>query len=374
MIRKIVVALSFIVLLYAPQDLYAMGSLPQHKYIPVRVRVVGETEEVTVRIKGLYKIVDFEKSNVLSEGKDLHELPVSPEYIRREGIKILPESGARVYINNRQFRGIIDIIKDKDNKLFVVNHVDLEEYLYGVLYHEVNHNWPVEVLKAQAISARTYALYQKLICKNKYYDLTADTYSQVYGGRTSERWRTTRAVNLTQGLILTYEGKIFPAYFHATCGGSTTDASTLWNIDIPVLRGRQCNFCNISPHYRWEKELTMGYIESRLKEAGYDIVIISIEIIERDNSGRILEIVLKAKDKDIRLSGNKFRLMVGPNLIKSSNFEIETRGKYIIFKGKGWGHGVGMCQWGAFNMAMQGWDAEGILEYYYPGAEIVRLE
>ena len=373
MIRKIT-TLFFVILLCCAHSLYAMGSLLPHRYIPVRVRVMDGVEDVSVRIKGPYKIMDQVTEKVLSESRDMREFSVSPGYIKGEGIKILPASGARVYVNNRQFRGTIDIIKDKNNRLFVVNHVDLEEYLYGVLYHEVNHNWPVEVLKAQAIAARTYALYQKLVSKNKYYDLTADAYSQVYGGRTSEKWRTTRAVNLTRGLVLMYENKVFPAYFHATCGGSTTDALTLWNIDIPVFLARVCDFCAISPHYRWRKELAMDYLESMLKKAGYDIGIISFEVLERDSSGRVTDFLIKGKGKDIRLSGNKFRLIVGPNLIRSANFEAEKKGKYVIFTGKGWGHGVGMCQWGAFNMASQGWKAEDILLYYYPGAEIVRVE
>lgn len=372
MIRKTTILLS-IALLFFAQSLYAMGSMPPRKYIPVRVRIADGVEKVNLSVKGLYKIIDFDKGDLLSEGKAIYGLSVSTGYIKGEGIKILPEPATRVYLNDRQFRGVIDIIKDKNNKLFVVNHVDLEEYLYGVLYHEVSHNWPIEVLKAQAITARTYALYQRLISKNKYYDLTADVYSQVYGGRTSEKWRTTRAVDLTRGLVLTYEGRIFPAYFHATCGGSTTDASTLWNIDIPVLSGRVCGFCDFSPHYKWQKEFTMDYIESRLKEAGYGLKIYSIEILERDNSGRILNLLIKGGDKDIKLSGNKFRLIIGPNIIRSANFEVEIKGKYVTFRGKGWGHGVGMCQWGAFNMSSQGWRAEEILKHYYPGAEIVRV-
>jgi len=373
MIRKTIV-LFFIVLLFFEHSLYALGSLPPRKYIPVKVRVINDAEDVLIRIKGLYKIADFGNGNILSEGKDLQGLSVSPGYIKGEGIKLLPELGARVYVNNRQFRGDIDIVKDKNNRLFIVNHVDLEQYLYGVLYHEISHNWPVEVLKAQAIAARTYAFYQKLVSKNKYYDLTADVYSQVYGGRTSEKWRTTRAVDLTRGLVLTYEDKIFPAYFHATCGSSTTDALTLWNIDIAALRARICDFCSISPHYTWQKELTIDNVQSMLKKADYDISIVSFEIMKRDNSGRIVDFLIKGKDKDIRLSGNKFRLIVGPNLIKSANFEIDKKGKYVTFTGKGWGHGVGMCQWGAFNMASQGWKAEDILKYYYPGSEIIRIE
>ena len=366
----ILVGLLFIYATY----LYAMGTRPPHKYIPIRVLVVRDALEVNLRIKGSYKIVDFGKGEVVREGSNLRGFAMSTEDIDSEGIKILSGKRARLYINNRQFRGEIDIIKNGDTKLLVVNHIDVEEYLYGVLYHEVSHRWPMEVLKAQAIAARTYALYQKLVSKNKYFDLTADIFSQVYGGRRSETWRTTAAVNLTQGQVLTYIGKVFPSYYHAACGGRTSRASTIWDIDIPTLRGRACNFCKSSPHYRWKKELSMDYIEREIEQSAHKIHIVSIEVMKRDESGRVLNMVLRGKNGNLSLRGNKFRLSVGPNTIKSTNFEIQTKGKYITFYGKGWGHGIGMCQWGAYNMARNGWKADEILEYYYPGAEITQLE
>lgn len=372
--RKTIPLFIILTLFVYTSCIYAMGTPPPRKYIPLRVLVVKGAEKIILRIKGDYGMVGLESGKVLKEGRNLEERILSKEDIVSEGIKILPERSTRIYINGRQFRGNIDIVKNEDAKLLAVNHIDLEEYLYGVLYHEVSHRWPIEVLKAQAIVARTYALYQKFVSKNKYFDLVSDVYSQVYGGRTSETWRTTRAVNLTQGLILTYGGKIFPAYYHATCGGRTSDAGTIWNIDIPPLRGRECDFCRISPHYRWKKELTMDYISEKMREAGYDVDIVSIEALKRDGAGRVLEARLKGKNRDAELSGNKFRLLIGPNVIKSANFEIQTRGRYVTFYGKGWGHGVGMCQWGAFGMATEGWKAEDILDYYYPGAEIVRAE
>lgn len=350
--------------------LYAMGSPPPREHIPLRVLVISKADNIPLDIKGPYKIVGFNRGEVLREGRKLAGFNVSLKGIDSEGIKVLPDARTRVYINGRQFRGVIDIIKDKDRKLMVINHIDLEEYLYGVLYHEVSHRWPIEILKAQAIAARTYALYQKLISKDGYFDLTSDIYSQVYGGRSSETWRTTRAVDLTRGQILTYNGEIFPSYYHATCGGSTSNASTLWNIDIPSLQGKVCNFCRSSPHYEWKKELDLEYIQRKLQEAGYRIQISSIKALKRDESGRILDMELSGKGNDVKMSCNKFRLLLGPNIIRSTNFETDIKGKFITFKGKGWGHGIGMCQWGAYFMARSGWKAGQILNYYYPESEI----
>ncbi|MEE8317669.1 MAG: SpoIID/LytB domain-containing protein [Candidatus Omnitrophota bacterium] len=373
MYKLLPIPLLILTLFIYPTEVHSMATPPPHKYIPIRVLVVERAPEIILRIKGSYRIIDLGTKEVLSEGKSLRRHTISREDISSEGIRILSEKRTRIYINRRRFRGDIDIIKNEDSTLMVVNHIDLELYLYGVLYHEVSHRWLMEVLKAQAIAARTYALYQKLISKNRYYDLASDIYSQVYGGRSSETWPTSRAVNLTQGRILTYNGEVFPSYYHATCGGHTSDASTIWDIDIPVLQSRICNFCKRSPHYEWRRELTMEHIEDKLQDGGYNIQLRSIEILGRDEAGRILEMILKGEPKDIKLNGDKFRLAVHPNTIKSTNFEIKARSRYITFYGKGWGHGIGMCQWGAYGMARRDWSAEEILEYYYPDSSITRV-
>ncbi|MFH1783123.1 MAG: SpoIID/LytB domain-containing protein [Candidatus Omnitrophota bacterium] len=352
---------------------YAMGDLPPGKKIELRVLVLKNAASLRLHIKGEYRIADLIKDEVIEEGKYLREKVISVQGLDRKGIKIMPKERTRVYINNRQFRGDIDIVKDDKNKLLVINHIDIEEYLYGVLYHEVSHKWPMEALKAQAITARTYALYQKITTTNKYFDLTSDIYSQVYGGQTSETWRTNQAVNFTRGMVLTYEGKIFPTYFHATCGGYTERAGNVWDIDLPPLYGRKCEYCSFSPHYTWKKDFLTKDIEDRLKKSGYDIKMSSIKILERDSSGRVSKISIKSDKDEVVLTGNKFRLAVGPNLIRSSNFTVKLGGKYIFFEGKGWGHGVGMCQWGAYGMSRKGWKVDNILEFYYPGAKIMRI-
>jgi len=353
---------------------YAMGQDYSSTKIPIRVLIVNKVDTITFKVEGKYKMLESGTKTVIKEGMYLHEERLKSSDISDQGIEIVGSGKSYIYINGRPFRGDIRILKE-ENKIMVVNEIDVEDYLMGVLYHEMAHYWPVEALKAQAIAARTYAIYQKVISKKRYYDVTSDVYSQVYGGRRSETWRTSRVINQTRRLVMLYNGKLFPAYYHATCGGRTTDAVNLWGIDIEPLKGRECGFCNFSPHFRWKKELALDTISERLREAGYDIKdIVSIDIIKRDESGRILELELKGKDGSIRLDGNRFRLIIGPNLIKSTNFEIDFRSRFVTFYGKGWGHGVGMCQWGAYGMARKGYKAEEILKYYYPGVEIVELE
>jgi len=292
----------------------------------------------------------------------------TPNLVR---VAILEENAA-IYANEKKLRGDIDIIRKEDGTLLVINRIDIEDYLRGVLNNEVSHWWPMEALKAQAIASRTYALYQAKIRQNADYDLTSDVSSQVYGGKLSERWRTDWAVRATKGQVLTYDGEIFPTYFHAACGGHTKDASDLWNENIEPLKGTKCSFCRISPHYRWEKSIPLPEIERRLKKAGFSV-------------GKI-----KFAEEILNIPAKDFRRAIGNNIIRSTNFSICRGGptcppktpmsapKTILcvsnntahFKGYGWGHGVGMCQWGAYFLSKRHYKADEILRYYYPRTKI----
>jgi stage II sporulation protein D len=256
--------------------------------------------------------------------------------------------------------------------LNLINNVELENYLYGVLYHEVSHRWPIEVLKAQSIAARTFALHQREQSKLAPYDLRNDIYSQMYGGKTSEKWSTTRAVNLTKGKVLVYNGGLLPAYYHATCAGRTEDASNLWNIDLAPLKGVECKYCKDSPHYKWHKEISLWEIENRLKANDYNIgKIASLNILSRNKSGRVDKLEIKGESgASLILTGKDFRQMIGPNDVRSTNFTISLKWEHAIFDGYGWGHGVGLCQWGAYGLGRRGKKAEEILKFYYPGTEI----
>jgi stage II sporulation protein D len=204
------------------------------------------------------------------------------------------------------------------------------------------------------------------------FDATSDIYSQVYGGKTSERARTNKAVEETKGMVLTYKGNIFPTYYHATCAGKTEDASILWDIDIAPLKGITCNFCKDSPHFRWHAVLPLGEIEDKINRAGYKIKNIKdILILNRDASSRITNLQIITNQNDKEISAKDFRNAIGPNLIRSTNFNLRVVNRDAVFEGLGWGHGVGMCQWGAYFMAKQGYTFEQILQYYYPGCQLL---
>jgi stage II sporulation protein D len=281
---------------------------------------------------------------------------------------IEPSRDASIIIDERAFRGEVTFIRTPDNHITVVNDINVEDYIKGVLFHEVSHHWPMEALKAQAVAARTYALYS-INPASKPYDVTNDIYSQVYGGRDSERYRTDLAVDYTRGQVLTYDDKIIPAYFHATCGGMTEDARELWNVaDIPPLRGVPCPFCQASPHMYWKKNFRLRDIQDALNLHGYKAGAINdISIVDRDRSDRIGHLKITQKNgQELVIKGKDFRDLMGPNVLMSNNYEITMRGYYVDIAGKGWGHGVGMCQWGALGMARQQFNYKQILAYYYP--------
>jgi stage II sporulation protein D len=350
----------------------------------IRVLVLDNRDSVSLAAKGTYKVYSMPSEKLLTGGYILHTKVSASEQgimfgsreLKFSKIRVMVPEGALIYLDGRSFRGTVDIMKKDNMKLAVINRIALEEYLYGVLYNEVSHRWPMEAIKAQGITARTFALYQARQNKMQDYDLTNDIYSQVYSGATSERWSTTRAVKLTRGKILTYKDDIFPAYYHATCGGKTEDAANLWNIDIEPLKGSECGFCKESPHFKWMKNIPLSEIEKKLGDNGYKVGKIKrVTVMARNKTGRVDKIEIK-DDSDVScmLTGKDFRRMMGPNDVRSTNFEPSIDNDKLTLSGIGWGHGVGMCQWGANGMAGHGKNAEEILKIYYPGAEITTID
>ncbi len=350
----------------------------------IRVAIIDDRDSIYLSLKGRYKIYAINSDRVLMEGPFFSAivkatkdgLQIEKRDIKVYGVKVKVARDSNIYVDSRRFRGDIDIMRKENGKLMVINYVELDDYLYGVLYHEVSHRWPMEVLKAQAIAARTFALYQARQSKFQPYDLRSDIYSQVYGGRTSEKWATTRAVNLTKDKVLSFDGDIIPAYYHATCAGYTEDASNLWNIDLAPLKGVECNFCKNSKHYKWAKDIPLWELENKLKDKGYKIgKISSTTVMSKNRSGRVDKLQIK-DDAEISviLTGKDFRQIIGPNEIRSTKFDASIKWEHLTLDGFGWGHGVGMCQWGAYGMARRGKKCEEILKYYYPGTEITTID
>ncbi len=347
----------------------------------IRVAIVQDVKSLNFSVKGFYQLLDSDSRRVLSKGKYLKAvLSADNNSFMVSGVKygaaklfIEADDPESISISGRKYRGDIELVRGKNGRLLAVNYINLEDYVKGILYHEVSHYWPQEALKTQAVACRAYAVYQMRLNVRKDFDVTNDVYSQVYGGKTSERSRTNYAVDQTEGQVLAYEGKIFPAYFHATCGGHTQDAAALWNIDLAPLRGVSCNFCKESPHFSWHRVVLLSRIKEALLKAGYQGcgAIENVAIIKMDPSGRVKDLLITTSKSNIKISGKDFRSIVGPDIIRSLNFKVSIIGETADFNGLGWGHGVGLCQWGEYFMAKEGYDYKRILEYYYPGSEII---
>ena len=351
--------------------------------IDVRVLLFRGVEEVTVSskdlidvyypnekkiIKKLDKISDWAKICSTQSG-----IKIGKEVFPYEIIELVSHGRKGIKINNYTYRGRIRIIQET-SAIDIVNVVGLEDYLRGVLPCEVNAMWPFETLKAQAIASRSFVVYEAFRRKKRRYDVTADTFAQVYKGKTKEKWRTTKAVLKTDGKVLEYNGNVFPGYFHSCCGGHTADIKDVWSKGMKPLQGVKCGYCNISPYFRWRVKVPTKTILAKLKEKGYQIKRIdNIKLSRKDKSGRGEYVSIRSWNRWFEIDTNDFRTAVGKRLLKSSNFSIKKYPSFYIFSGYGWGHGVGMCQWGAFGMGFRWKKTKAILERYYPGTSIANL-
>jgi len=379
MIRRLIIILIFI--LVTSQESGVRSCFAQGP-VYIRVAIIQDAASLSLKTSGLFEITDANGKKVLYRGKNLKTtvtaykggILLAGESFNAAKIVLVINEPDVAIINGGRFRGNIQFIKKDNLHLLVVNQINLEDYVKGILYHESSHYWPMEALKSQAIVSRTYAVYQAQENKTKDFDVTSDVYSQVYGGSASERYRTNKAVQETAGLIVTYQDKPIPAYFHATCGGHTEDASLLWKTDLAPLKGVPCDFCKESPHYNWHYVIFIGELREELKNAGYNLGMIKeIQILGHDNSGRVTELNIVTERNELKIPAKDLRNIVGPNLIRSTRFNVSIEGQDAVFEGTGWGHGVGLCQWGAYFMAKQGWDAKRILQYYYPGTDVKAL-
>ncbi|MBA7605901.1 hypothetical protein ES703_13036 [subsurface metagenome] len=347
----------------------------------IRVAILLDASSVKISATGRFKIFAPGKLEAVVTGDEDSIYQIQPGLfgLKMDGpeeygdiLEIKPLENTFIRVNNRTYRGEIEVRKTND-ALLVINEVDLEEYLYGVMKHEISPAWPLEAVKAQAVAARSFALNKKLKNIGKPYDLCATITSQVYGGLSGEDPRSNEAIDETRGEILTYEGRPIAAYYHATCGGETEDVENVWGGRLPYLKGVRCRYCKDSPHYEWEEKLSLLEISNALGHKGISEVE-SIEIYKRSDTGRIVKLVVEDEFGKHIISGNQFRMALGPNLIRSTLFKIKEKRGRVEFKGKGWGHGVGMCQWGTKGMAERDFSYKEILKHYYSNAEIRKMD
>lgn len=367
--------------LIALAALCGLGITPAaHAGQTIRVAIIkGATE---MEISGLDLIV-----------KDAADQPIDlPEDFDRNKIKLRAQSGGiianqfllptdhivvkapSVYyrLGTRQYRGEMHVWL-RGGRITAVNHVDLEDYLVGLINHEINSEWPMPAVKAQAVVARTYALYQAANSRDDRYDLESTVQDQVYGGAQTEDWRSARAVRATAGEVLvTRRGRVIQAYYHSCCGGSTELPENVWGNSTAMKRTVKDPFCRNAPNYTWEYRIAPDDLGQRLADSGRPGGhVTSVRVLHRSDSQRATRVKLTTTEGTTTIGGNEMRRIVGYGKLKSAAFKVTAEDGQFVFRGHGAGHGVGLCQWGAKGMGDTGkYTYRQILGYYYPGLYI----
>lgn len=381
----------------------------------VMISDIGKMKgEVTVKKSGSSKI----KVETSSKSKSC---TVDNEY----GVSITPlEEDEFLTYNGKEYRGALVIFRFDDSDMTVINLLDLEEYLYGVVPKELATGHPIEALKAQAVVARTYAA-TKL---NKYekwkFDLTNTTSDQAYGGVEAEKEDTTKAVKKTKGEIVTYKGEPITTYYFSTSSGYTENSENVWTAQLPYLVAVEDKYQPENLTYsNWSVTFTASEIEDILENKSQKIgKLVSLNILEKTPSNAVLELEFEGTKDSYVVKKENTRLVFGTSNVRSQFYDIETDAsvytvdvdgntdiktfsevrvatkngseklsskldqisvkgkkkeikysskptKYIL-NGKGYGHGVGMSQNGAIGMAKEGFSYDEILKWYYTGVKI----
>jgi stage II sporulation protein D len=334
-------------------------------------------------------------------------------------------TGNTINYGGKTYRGAIRVKRFQSSDLTVINYIDLEEYLYGVIPKEMPVEWNLEALKAQAIAARNFAVMHLGDYETLGFDLTDDINSQVYGGVEGENIRSNQAVDETKGLLLKYNDIVAATYYHSNSGGQTESVENVWQSEIPYLKGVSDEYSENVKNSSWEKTYTLSQISLQLNNAGYDVgSIYDVVPVSISENNRVLELLFKGSKDDLILEKGETRKIFGYFDIKSMWFDvqkgnevrivnskkyytdgitsqkiitasgiknlsnynaydiyngesiksIQTSISSITFKGKGFGHGIGMSQWGAKVMAERGHTYEDILLHYYSGTYLDRRQ
>ncbi|OQY40278.1 hypothetical protein B6228_01985 [Candidatus Atribacteria bacterium 4572_76] len=439
--------------------IFTNNILAAEKQPILRVGIFLNQTEANISGDGTFKIYNLKSNNLISKehNKIVKLLPhdkgieVMGKGVYSGPIKIIPVGNTKIIVivngQKYRYRGNIEIDIDKEHgKLNIINIIGIEEYLYGVLKKEISPRWPAEALKAQAVAARTFAIFNMNKYIDKGYNICASTNSQAYGGVNHEDPLTNKAVDETRGVIITYKGKPINAVYHSDSGGYTENSENVWGSFLPYLRSVKSIFEEkvSPPHHTWTCSINEKDLSKKLQKQGYNInSVISIEPVKKSETGRISELAfIVDNNKVINMKANDFRSLMGADLIRSTLFNIKAVGKGLniakdiedkeeiedeeeqkesmkeileqkkdwtikellelmkrnkeekeekkeekkltveimesnipltfIFSGSGNGHGVGMSQWGAYGMTLQGSRYQDILKYYYQGTNIVK--
>jgi stage II sporulation protein D len=333
----------------------------------MRIAMGGEVTSVRLSAEGLSVGEDFDEARFEPAGNAVRvtlkdgQLALDGRPVEQAALRFRATREGTLTALDTRVQGDVVVLPGK-SKLLVVNVLPLEEYLVGVLGSEMPSSFPLEALKAQAVAARTYALNKKLEQYGQPFHLGSSVISQVYRGLEVEDPRTREAVEATRGLVLTYTLQPIEAYFHSSCGGRTESGADALGRDLPYLKAVDCP-CGRLPTSHWTLTLKRGELSGLFQKAS------GLQVRGRTRTGRVQRVAVGPRVVD----AVTFRQRVGYSKLKSLNFEVAADSDGWHIDGHGFGHGAGLCQWGARVYAEKGWGFEKILRHYYPGTELQTL-
>lgn len=375
-----------------PEELLRIPAFDAPPFVRVRVRQSAAGRGIAFSASGGYRIVDGIADDPtdtrlpqLAAGK---HLGAATAYAEKGGIRIngilLPSRTVSVLVgaagaltvDGQRYHGSLILQAAASGGLEAVNLVELEDYVAGVLFAEMPKNFGDEALEAQAIVARSYALFHAM----RGTILKDDQSSQVYAGVAGESPAARRIVQATRGEVLTFDDRLFQTFFHSTCGGRTASAAEVFALKSPppMNASVDCDGCNDAPLYRWTRKLTTAQFATTLVPRG-EVTELSVPAKTADGHALRVQLLDSAKrvlfDDDAEGFRNRFNQSRPlrdqiPSMFLGS---IVRNGATFLLEGRGFGHGVGMCQYGARGMAKRGTDSRAILARYYPASRVKKI-
>ncbi|NJN48621.1 MAG: SpoIID/LytB domain-containing protein [Alkalinema sp. RL_2_19] len=353
---------------------------------PVEIRVAIKRNAAEINIgSSVDAIVQNSAGKTIGEIKGMNGFVASRQNGQvaldqwRSGVITVQPKDANgvVWIGDRWYRGRVVIVPTGDG-LTAVNWVDVEQYLYSVLGGEMNGSWHQEALKAQAVAARTYALHKQEKSRNSIYDVVDTTSSQVYRGIQDESTGTQLAVNATKGQVLTYNNRLILAAFHSSAGGQTDNVEEVWVQPLPYLRSVP-DFDQDAPVFRWDKSFSQAEISSLIGCKGGTVQ--SFVPVSRTTGQRVKLMDVKTNRGTCRMEGeaiqaklklrsSKFNIIAQPQTVTAADGKSTSKIMNFGVSGSGFGHGLGLSQYGALGMAKKGYNYQQIVAHYYVNTQL----
>jgi stage II sporulation protein D len=301
-------------------------------------------------------------------------------------VEIVPASSPGVWIDDHHYRGTVRLLAQPDGQLLAVNVIRLEDYVASVVDSEMPAAFPVDARRAQAVVARTFALArQDRVGPDAEFDVYATERSQRYLGaeyrdRTGRRLAgesasSRQAASDTAGIVLTCDGKVFTSYYSACCGGRTTVGTELFPDAAACHRSVPCDYCQECERYRWDARISAGDFRIAVNDLDRGRLgpIRRVRMLTPVGNGALPRIEVRDDARTVEVTGQDLRQTLPARKLFSPHVSVALSDGEILIEGRGHGHGVGFCQWGARGQALAGRDWRQIVRHYFPGAELRKL-